>query len=206
MLRFSTNIRRFRPETRNRRQLPFPAAPHLRVAQLGGAVSAFGAVQSFSHEQWYELEGFHPQVLMGSPSDLRRVAELAERGVIDLGDLDRAVFALTRCGDAPVNDVVRVVLWQAFGVPVYEVFVGSGGSLLASECEAHEGWHIEPSAKFAAVKGEIVLDMPGRPAIATGLTGRVEVELCSCGRPGARLIEVEALPLMRVRRALAATA
>jgi hypothetical protein len=137
---------------------------------------------------------------------LRRISELSERGVLELASVDRAIFALTRCGEQPVSDVSRVVLWQAFGVPVYELFMGSRGTLLASECEAHEGWHIEEGAKFSAVQGEIVLETRARRVSATGLSGRIENEPCPCGRTGSRLIGLEPLALVRVRRALAATA
>ncbi|MBV9406056.1 MAG: hypothetical protein JO211_11990, partial [Acidobacteriaceae bacterium] len=80
------------------------------------------------------------------------------------------------------------------------------GILLASECEAHEGWHIEETAKFSLVKGELLVDMPGRPAASTGLSGSLESEICVCGRPGLRVMNIEPVALIRVRRALAATA
>jgi len=206
MLRFPTNIRRLRSRSKHRPRLPFPAAADLRVAQLGSAANTFDGAECFSRERWSELESFAPHVLVGSPSELRRIAELSERGVVELASVDRAIFALTRCGEQPVSDVSRVVLWQAFGVPVYELFVGTRGALLASECEAHEGWHIEEGAKFSAVRGEIVLETGARRVSATGLTGRIESEPCPCGRSGSRLIGIEPLALVRVRRALAATA
>lgn len=206
MLRLPANIRRLRRPHNHRRQLPFPAAPNLRVAQLGSAATAFDSVAPFAREHWSELEGFRPRVLVGSPSDLRRVAELSQRGILALDSIDHAIFALTRCGDQPLSDVSRVVLWQAFGVPVYELFVGPRGVLLASECEAHEGWHIEQGATFSAVEGEIVLETAKHGRSATGLTGRIESEPCACGRAGLRLIGVEPLALVRVRRALAAIA
>src|SRR5581483_2647827 len=123
MLRVSTKIRQLRRPRSHRRQLPFPAVPTLRVAQLGSAATAFDSVEAFPRERWNELESFRPHVLVGSPSDLRRVAELSQRGILDLESIDHAMFALTRCGDQPLSDVSRVVLWQAFGVPLYELFV-----------------------------------------------------------------------------------
>ena len=149
---------------------------------------------------------FQPQVLVGSVSDLRRLAELVQRRAMDLSSLDRAIFAVTRCGDQPVTDISRVVLWQTFGVPVYEIFVGPRGVLLAWECEAHDGWHVDPGTRFSVLKNEIMLDVPGRQPIPTGLTGSIDNETCPCGCPGTRLVNVEALALISFRRALAATA
>lgn len=175
----------------------------MRVAQVSPAAGDFDSVSSFSRDRWDELEAFRPAVLVGAAADLRSLAELTRRHILNLPSVDHAVFVLTECGDQPVNDISRVVLWQAFGVPVYELFVGPGGMLLASECEAHEGWHVEPRAAFSLVKGELVLNAPGLSGAPTGLTASIDLELCPCGRSGMRLTNIEALA---PARELAATA
>ncbi|MBV9612406.1 MAG: hypothetical protein JO091_08030 [Acidobacteriaceae bacterium] len=206
MLQIPPKLNRFRLPNRSRRQLPFPATPSLRIAQLGDPAIHFEAVQVFPCARWNHLQWFRPSVLVGSICDLQRLAELSQRRSLDLSSVDHAIFAVTRCGEQPVTDIARVVLWQAFGVPVYELFVSPQGALLASECEAHEGWHVEQSAKFLSINGELLVDVPGRPATPTGLSGVLETDACPCGRPGTRLMNVEPLALIRVRRALAATA
>ncbi len=205
MLRISAHIRRFSPQHRSRRKLPFPAAPNLRLAQISPVAPVFDSAQSFSPDRWHELESYRPRALMGIASDLQRLAKQAELGVRDLTSVDYALFVLTECGHTPVSDVFKVVLWQTFGVPLYELYVGSGGMLLACECEAHEGWHIEPGTSFAVKGHELILEMPGSKPLHTGLAAKVEPDLCPCGRAGLRLMDIEALATPD-RRELAATA
>jgi hypothetical protein len=116
------------------------------------------------------------------------------------------VFVLTQCGDRPVSDTVRVVLWQTFGVPVYELLVGPGGMLLACECEAQEGWHAQPYANFSVSHGEVVIEALRQKRLRTGLLGYIETALCACGRPGMRVMHTEAQGSNQVRHELAATA
>ncbi len=113
-------------------ELPFPASPELRVAQIT-ATSPFDRVAAFPSDRWQELETYRPQVLVGPGPELQNLREQVELGLVDLKTLDHAVFVLIECGDKPLSDISRVLLWQTFGVPVYELFVGMGGVLLASE-------------------------------------------------------------------------
>jgi len=84
-----------------------------------------------------------------------------------------SAIVLRRPEDAFLTQPQRDLLWQAFGVPVFEQIIGDCGELLAAECEAHEGLHLE-SASF-------------RPA---GLP--LETAPCGCGRKTPRLIPVRA--------------
>jgi hypothetical protein len=205
MPRFASSIKRFRPQNRSCRQLPLPAASNVRVAQVSALSTSFDSVESFCRDRWDELETFRPAVLVGSTADLRGLAELVQRQVLDLTSVDHVIFVLTVCGEQPVSDVLRVVLWQAFGVPVYELFVGAEGRLFASECEAHEGWHIEPCVTFSITDGELILHAPEAIGVATGLTGHIDAEPCPCGRASLRVRDIEALTPID-DRALAATA
>ena len=46
----------------------------------------------------------------------------------------------------------RQQLWRAFRVPVFEQIIGENGALLAAECEAHAGLHIEsPKLELAGL-------------------------------------------------------
>jgi hypothetical protein len=102
--------------------------------------------------------------------------------------------------------VTRVVLWQAFGVPVFEIFTGLDNAILGYECELHEGWHLAPNVDMAETNGELTVEAPGVSPLRTALSGFITNDKCPCGREGPRLLDVE-----RVRRAeagelLAATA
>jgi hypothetical protein len=205
MLRLPAKVGRLRPNKRSRCKLPFPVEPTLRIAQIS-AGPIVSSAQQFPREKWDQLPTFRPGVLLGSAADLQTLAKHVKLGLNDLTSLDRAIFVLTECGDLPVSDVCRVVLWQAFGVPVYELLVGFEGTLLASECAAQEGWHIEPGAVFSLANDELMLDAAGRKHFSTGLTGRLETELCPCGRTGMRLMDLEVLTSTSDERQLAATA
>jgi len=87
---------------------------------------------------------------------------------VKIESLTHAVIVLARVGDDLLTMERRQRLWKAFRVPVFEQIIGPNGVLLAAECEAHAGLHIE-SAKF---------DLGSR---------LIETAPCGCGRPGPRL-------------------
>ncbi len=203
MLSFPTNLSKFRLQ---KRVLPFPASSNQRIAQISSVSKPFDPAQPFSREHWHQLRSFRPEVLVGSASDLQRLYRRTGAGALDLGSIDHAVFVMTQCGRTPLSDVLRVSLWQAFGVPVYELFLGGRGRLLASECEAHEGWHIEPGASFSLAQDKLLVDGPFRKAVPTGLTAEFDGSLCACGREGLRLVNIDAHAAWAVRQELAAAA
>ena len=93
------------------------------------------------------------------------LARAAARGV----RVRRAVYVLTYT-DPFLSDGERDELWNMFQVPVYALLMDHGGRMLAWECEAQNGLHREAGRGFA-----------------------VERSLCSCGRPGARLLLARSL-------------
>lgn len=200
-MRLPVSISHFGSQGLTRRKLPL-AIPNLRVAQIAKTAS-FDSVKAFRHGEWGALEHYRPRVLAGNAADLREAAQRVSAGAIELSSVDHAIFVVTDCGAAPLTDVSRVVLWQAFGVPVYELFVGKGG-ILAAECETHDGWHVEPGASFWVAHGELLLDGFGAKGTRTGLSGSIETTTCPCGRQGLRLMNIalHAEPAQR----LAATA
>jgi len=206
MLTLATNISRLRHRHRGHRKLPFPATPSQRIAQISAVSKPFDLAQPFSRDRWNELEAFRPRVLVGSTSDLQRLYCRVQAGGFDLSSLDHAVFVLTRCGLSPLSDVLRVSLWQAFGVPLFELFISSRGRLLASECEAHEGWHVEPGTKFSLVQAKLLLDVPLSKGVETGLTAEFDQTPCPCGREGLRLMKIDAHAAWAVQKELAASA
>ena len=209
-MQLKVKIRRVQPPTANRRHLPSPSAPNLRAAQLV-AGKIFDGVEPFPQERWRDLERFRPRVLVGPAAELNALAQTMDRRGVELPSVDRAVFILTSLRDTPASDVLRVVLWQTFAVPVYELLLSGSHRILAAECEAHEGWHPMPGIEFWINDGELLVDAPGAKGLATGFTGDITVEPCPCGRPGARVIDVQrydsnSLCPVRPRYRLAASA
>jgi hypothetical protein len=186
-MRLPISLRQLARRRRHGLGLPFGGARRLRVAQLtAGPLLDFALL--FPSHHWSRLTAFAPQVLAGSTADLHRFASQAQLGIRDLPGVDHGVVVLTECGTYPATDDFRDLVWELFGVPVYELFLDLEGKLIASECEAHDGWHIESMATaFYLFNGELILDRR-IDAVRTGLTGYVETALCPCGRSDPRLI------------------
>ncbi len=72
----------------------------------------------------------------------------------------------------------RERLWRAFRVPLFEQVIGPRGELLAAECEAHAGLHIET------------------PGLAWAGHG-IETARCACGHATPRLTPVDRLEPIR---------
>jgi phenylacetate-coenzyme A ligase PaaK-like adenylate-forming protein len=181
---------RFTPSRFRQSKLPVIQTSKLRAAQLTAAASFEGA-DAFPPERWRDLKTFAPNVLIGPASALQRLMERMDLPTLELTSVDHAVFVLTEVGDKPVSDSTRAVLWQHFGVPVYELYLDSRGVLLASECEAQDGWHVESGARFFLQNRELMVQStPGGP-VRTGLVRFLESARCACGRSGTRILDPE---------------
>ena len=192
-MRLSDTVSRLQSQRFGRLRLPFPTNPKLKVAQVSLKL-LFAGVKAFASERWIELEIYRPHVLAGTAADLQRISERLQLGTLDLASVDHAIFVITECGDKPLSDIMRVLFWQTFAVPIFELYVGPHGSLLASECQAHEGWHVEAGAAILFSQGELIFESPQRKLLRTGLAAEVNMEPCPCGRHSTRLL-VEARPL-----------
>ncbi len=176
----------FRPDRRPGLTLPFALPPEANAAQIS-VLPEFEGARPFRRERWNELQAYRPSVLIGYGFDLQRLAQTVRHGDIDLTTVDRAIFALTDSGSNPVSEKLREDLWRTFGVPLYELIVVPGCRLLASECEAHDGWHVQADASAYSIHGELVYDVPPVTRLHTGFTGEIETSPCPCGRPTPRL-------------------
>lgn len=205
MAKIKIRITSFRSKPAIRIRLPYPITSKLRPAQVSPA-PRFEGVQPFTPKRWLELEGYRPRVLIGSAADLQSLAEQVELGILGLPSVDHAIIVLTHYGAKPLSDVLRVTLWQCFGVPIYELYLGPNNALLASECEAHEGWHVEDGVQFGLLNEELVLDSPGNFGLRTGLTGSLEDTTCPCSRTTCRLLDVEALSRVYPPKSMAISA
>jgi hypothetical protein len=186
-------------------KLPFPATAKLRVAQLSQG-PRFAAVVPFTPERWLELEAYRARVLIGDASDLQRLLEQVQLGMLALASLDTAIVVLTRYRVAPLRDTSRVTLWQGFGVPIFELYLGPDNSVLAAECGAHEGWHLERRTHCSHHNGELILDSPGNYGLCTGLAATIDDSACPFGQTTPRLMNVEAISRLAYPRKIPASA
>lgn len=151
----------------------------LAAFKAGGSRSARGVRIRIFRSGWSrEAAEWAPAAVAG------RLDQLLALDPYELGCLTHAQIALRRAAEPPVSERDRALLWERFGVPVYEQVIGKNGDLLASECETHRGLHVyasEPDADW--FRSDWV----------------EETDLCPCGR-SARLI----IPMAAQVRAAAA--
>lgn len=168
-------------------RLPVLGNAKLRVAQLGPACCFEGA-ELFLPSRWKRLTVWRPQVLIGSVADLERLTNRMDLGTMQLESVDHSVWVLTGVGDCALGQKQRAALWHRFGVPIYELYADESG-VLAYECEAHQGWHIEPRAGLRVQSGELVLASAREGVVKTGLARGIDLRPCACGRAGARAVD-----------------
>ncbi len=146
---------------RRKAAFQYPIAPAPRTAVLFPGFRSRGSVRVFAGGWSEEAAKFSPESIA---TDLAQLEKLA--GTVSVS---HAVVVFRKESDPLLTMAERDRLWRAFRVPVFEQMIGPDCTLLASECEAHNGLHIE-SPKFAPASREI------------------DATTCGCGRTGPRLV------------------
>jgi hypothetical protein len=142
---------------------PIPPAP--RTAVLIPGIRSRGLARVFAdgaEGMLGEVLKFEPQAMAGT---LAQLEAMAAAGIT----LSHAVVVMGRWEDVRVTEADRERLWSRFRVPVFEQIIAEDGSLLAAECEAHDGLHIESDALRVDAR-----DVNG--------------SACACGRMTPRLV------------------
>ncbi len=136
---------------------------HVRVFEDGWDTEAAAYRPAAVAGTWRQMEGLLAQKMAPVTHALIVLARPEDR-LLTPGDL--------------LTTQQRQQLWRAFRVPVFEQIIGERGTLLAAECEAHAGLHIE-SAKFE-VAGLSIESRPcgcGRTTPRIGVAGQAELDL-----------------------------
>jgi hypothetical protein len=147
-----------------------------------------GAERAARLPRW---QGWRLESAVGTVEELLRM-ERPPRGA-------RRMVVRTTLGELPLGDADRDRLWCAFGLPVYHQIRGFDGELLAWECEAHCGLHLNAEAAVAETRGsELVLtslDGLRYPLlrIASGFRAEPGETPCACGEAGWRLSQRKAV-------------
>jgi hypothetical protein len=175
---------------------PLPAAS--RTAVLMAGFKQGGGVRVFPELHRRTLARFRPNAIAGPISVLRRLAEAAEDRGAWVPHLTHSTIAFNIPQRSFLSQEAREISWRVFQVPVFGQFLGLARELLAWECEAHEGLHVETdNAIFETDAGErepelLVTSLINlrRPLLrlATGLTATMEHSVCGCGLTGPRLV------------------
>lgn len=173
----------------------------LRAAQIG-TFQILPDVPWFPNDAWHLIPVRAPEVLVGTRDSLRRLCQYITAWRLDFAFIHRAVFVLTQVGERPFGDQARDALWRVFGVPVFEMFVAGDGVILAHECEAREGWHVNThAAQFVKLRGEPhlvlrrLLPDGASTAIGIGFTGAVTRQVCACGLQTERVVDLPSTDL-----------
>ncbi len=119
-----------------------------------------------------EAAAFAPAALAGT---LEQLCAL-DRHMVP--SLTHALIVLGRPGMDRLTEENRDRLWRAFRVPVFEQIIGKSGELLAAECEAHDGLHVE--SRRLPIENEYVDSSP-----------------CPCGRKTPRIGCRQGVALLR---------
>jgi hypothetical protein len=136
-----------------------PIDPAPRTAILAPGFRETRLVRIFP-QGWNErARRFDPGSLAGPLEQLRNLALAA-------WPLEQAVVVFTYSGRIGIPPQDRESLWKAFGVPVFEQYLGPRNKLLASECDAHAGLHV-----ISGCEGFFL-----------------ERDICACGNSAPRLI------------------
>lgn len=185
----------------------FPLPGPVRIALLEGRFRADRNMREFGFQDVAWLRSYAPQAVV-TPLDLAlSLAERKTRGLFDLPSLETALVVLTSFGESVITGRQRDLLWRAFGVPVFEQLRAWDGSIVARECEVHDGLHIDESAAILQLhERELLatqLNMPGHPILRarTGLTGEIVTGRCECGAETPRLRKLSVLQARRTSAA-----
>jgi hypothetical protein len=171
-------------------RFPLPLDAGLRIAQFSSGNVLFGDARPISSTDYATLQTFDPQLIIGSSLDLETLARKVGEGSVTLRSLTHALYVITTCYDMPLRDSARVLLWQTFGVPIFEVLLAGDGLPIAAECDAHEGWHVVDGVTFWYESEDLWFRRKRSLGQSTGLTATIENSRCGCGQTGQRLLDV----------------
>ena len=126
-------VRIRRPHTGTR--FIHPLDPEPRTAILASGFGETKNVRVFPRGWNESAERFRPASIAGSAEQLRRAAKLQ-------ANVENSIVVFSWEGQSGLSHADREMIWQAFGVPIYEQYLGAGNALLAVECDAHSGLHV----------------------------------------------------------------
>ena len=147
---------------------PIPPAPKTAILLNGFRPTA--NIRVFENGWTDEAATFAPAAIAGTPAQLHTLPSIPS--------IRNALIALVRPNEPGLSEADREQLWRTFRVPVFEQRIDESCALLAAECEAHDGLHLE--SELSPREGELLETAP-----------------CGCGRTTPRLIAVARVENLR---------
>jgi hypothetical protein len=142
--------------------LAYPIPPAPPTAVLIDGFRATRNIRVFEKGWTDEAATFAPAAIAATPAQLQALPSIPS--------LRNALIALVRPNEPSLSEDDRERLWRTFRVPVFEQRIDESCTLIAAECEAHDGLHVE-SPQAAPREGEVLETTP-----------------CGCGRKTPRLV------------------
>jgi hypothetical protein len=171
----------------------FPLSFTGRIALLEGGFRPRHNIREFAAADIGPIARYQPEAMVCPLHVALLLADQKERGLFNLPSLSVALVVLTRLDDSPLARCHRDLLWQAFRVPVFEQVLGWDGTVIARECEVHDGLHMAESAAIPHLHDDELLvtqltffEEP-LVRVRTGLAAEIVTGLCECGSPTPRL-------------------
>jgi hypothetical protein len=130
----------------------------VRTALLDAHFRPSPNIRAFSPDEMMLLGAWAPEALVLPLGLALSLADQKQRGRFDLPSLNTAIIVLTSIDDSPLAAHYHDLLWSAFGVPIFEQLRGADGTVIARECEVHDGLHIDTLEAILLPQGEIVTD------------------------------------------------
>jgi hypothetical protein len=146
----------YRHSERERFASPLPGPA--RVAIVAPNFAERNGVRCFAEEELCEIQRYRPEILAATVHVLLRLAASIR--------IPRAIVVFSGARLGPITARDRDLLWAGYQVPVFEQCLLPDGSVLARECEAHDGLHLISPAAY---------------------NGERRLEPCPCGRPEPRI-------------------
>jgi hypothetical protein len=148
-----------------------PVDEALRRAKLPGNITLASSTRIFREGWGVEAAKYEPAAIAATHRQFQDLMGWR------IPSLTHAVIVLSRPEERRLREEERERLWRAFGVPVFEQIIGVHGELLAAECEAHDGLHVE--SPFPQLDDEALCDTRcpcGRTTPRIGVVEGVEAE------------------------------
>lgn len=141
--------------------LRFPLPVTVRIGLLGFAYGEArfrtgSNIREFDLDDTTWLRAWAPEAIVVPLNLALSIADQKQRGHFDLPSLNTAIIVVTPMEESPLADHHRDLLWSAFHVPVFEQLRGLDGTIVARECEVHDGLHVENLEAMLHPNGELV--------------------------------------------------
>jgi phenylacetate-coenzyme A ligase PaaK-like adenylate-forming protein len=177
-----------------REPLSFPLPVRLtRIAVIGDHFVEAKNIRFFDSADAAGLRAWAPEAIVTPVEKALEMADLSCSGNAPAPPPSSALVVLTSVGKPPLDAAARERLWMVFGVPIFEQLRAWDGTVIARECEVHDGMHVAEDAAFIHRdgEGEIILTLLDSKAPVlrsrTGLAAEIVRIECECGSEVPRL-------------------